>query len=367
MNKNTFVLAAMFGALTLAGCTSDSGGTEADSGASTDSGDVTADGGALADGGAATVDGGTGSGDAGQQPPNPGEAIDPAEPGRYASQTEDRTVALGTDQATVTVCSPSSDGGATAAPGPWPMVVASPGFMIERSQYRSMCEHLASWGYVAIVQTLPGNIFSPVNHRVLAERTLALIDWALGSDSGLAARIDAAAIATAGHSLGGKVSILAAILDSRIGAVVGWDPVDAKPPLNNGSPSVSPELMEGLTVPLAVLGETLDGRGGFMPCAPLAENYQQYFQTACAAPSAVEVTIADADHMDWVDDRATCDACGLCSMGTVDDAATRRITRRVTVAFLETHLRGNTAMQRFFGADVGDGATVRARSTAGCP
>jgi dienelactone hydrolase len=201
------------------------------------------------------------------------------------------------------------------------------------------------------------------NHQAKAAEIGDLVDWAIAE---LGSRVDAAKIATAGHSLGGKVSINAAILDARIRAVVGWDPVDALPPLSDGSTSVTPQLMAGLTVPLAVLGETTDGgAGGGMACAPSADNYARYFEAACGAPAALEVTIATADHTDWVDDRNDCGlACLFCGTGTTPDATTRQITRRITTAWLEVHLRGLDDLAGYLTAP-GAPSTVRS-DVPGC-
>ncbi len=193
------------------------------------------------------------------------------------------------------------------------------------------------------------------NHQDKAAEVGELIDWALDNTDA-----DPQRIATAGHSLGGKVSILAAIEDSRIRAVVGWDPVDALPPFSDGSTSVAPERIDELAVPLALLGETTDaGSGGGMACAPAADNYAAYFTGACAAPDALEVTIAGADHTDWVDDRDDCGfACVFCGTGATADATVLAITRRVTVAWLETHLRGRADLGAYLSAP-GSPATVR--------
>ena len=301
-------------------------------------------------------------------PPLP--VTDPADPGAYAVYIEDDVaVPIETEQAVLTICSPSVDNGASPASGPFPALVVSPGFQLPRSQYQSMCDHLATWGYIVLLQDYArqGGVFMPPNHQTLAEDVGRLLDWALSDQSGIAERIDEARIAVAGHSLGGKVSILSAILDARVRTVIGWDPVDANPPINNGSPSVTPELMDGLTVPLAVLGELLDSQGMFQSCAPAADNYQQYFENACAAPEALEVTVEDADHMDWIDDRNTCGfVCNACQNGTADDANTRLLTRRVTTAFLEVHLRGRNELRTYLAEpDIGAGVTLRSQ-VPGC-
>jgi dienelactone hydrolase len=267
---------------------------------------------------------------------------------------DDVSIPVGQATVTATICSPSSDGGSTPIATASPLVVMSPGFQLPRSQYLSACEHLATWGYLVILQTYSQSGFS-IDHQTLADDVGRIIDWALGGDSGLAARVDGDRIAATGHSLGGKVSILAATGDARIGAVIGWDPVDAN------SPSVTPELMDELTIPLAVIGETLDSSGGFMPCAPADNNYQQYFEHACAATAALEVTVAEADHMDWVDDRSSCGiTCSFCSTGETDDAVTRQITRRLTTAWLEVHLRGRSDAAGYLATPaLGSGVTVR--------
>jgi dienelactone hydrolase len=264
-----------------------------------------------------------------------------------------------------TVFSPSADG-TTPAPGPFPLVIVSPGFQLARSQYAVYCRHLATWGYLCITRDYAAS----GNHQAKAREVGQVIDWATGATSGLAARIDAGKIATAGHSLGGKVSINAAILDARVKAVVGWDPVDALPPFgNDGSLSVTPEMMGGLRVPVAVLGELTDSTGGLggQSCAPAADNYQQYFVAACQVPARLEVTIDMADHMDWLGDRASCGlACLACQNGPTTEATVQTITRRVTTAWLERHLRGDTSVTTWLAAPaVGMPASVRT-TAPGC-
>ena len=229
-----------------------------------------------------------------------------------------------------TVCVPTDGFGA-----PHPLVVISPGFGMGREQYTSYCEHLASWGFVAVVQTYQG-----ITHTDYADSVGDIIDWALDPNSGL--DIDADKIATAGHSLGGKVSILAAIRDARIKAVVGWDPVDSN------LPSVAPDQMGDFGVPLAMLGETLDATAAFPPtpaCAPADNNYDAYFTAASSRP-ILAYTVLEADHMDWVDD-PTCFLCGACRPGEANHLEVKALTRRTTVAFLRRHLLGDTNMDTY--------------------
>ncbi len=292
-------------------------------------------------------------------------ATDPGMPGPWSVQTQDNvSIALGTASVRGTVFSPAIGG--APAPGPFPLVVVSSGFQLARAQYGLYCQHLATWGYVCITHDYAAS----GNHQAKAREIGQIITWAQGPASGLAARIAGQPVGAAGHSLGGKVTINAAILDPRIEAAVGWDPVDALPPFgNDGSMSVTPEMMANLRVPLAVLGELTDSAGGIggMSCAPAAENYQKYFEAACQAPARLEVTIDMADHMDWIGDRASCGlACLACRNGQTPEATVRTITKRVTTAWFERHLRANAAVAPWLAAPL-LGAPTSLRTTApGC-
>ncbi len=209
--------------------------------------------------------------------------------------------------------------------------MVSPGFQLGRAQYDSYARHLASWGMTVIAADYTSSGFF-LDHQQLADDISLEITWAL-AQTDLA--IDPAKIATAGHSLGGKLSMLVAVDDPRVKAVVGWDPVDG-----GSSPTVAP-LMGSMTANVAVIGETTDASGGGMPCAPAANNYQTFYD---AAPSpALAMTVANADHMDWVDD-PSCFACSLCSPGSADAELARAATRRLDVAWLRLQLEGDTTM-----------------------
>ncbi len=296
----------------------------------------------------------------------PSASGDPGLPGTWQVHTQDNVaIALGAGSVRGTVYSPSM-GGAAPAPGPFPLVIVSPGFQLARSQYAIYCQHLATWGYVCVTRDYAAS----GNHQAKAREVGQIIDWAQGAASGLASRIAGQPIAVAGHSLGGKVSINAAILDTRIKAVVGWDPVDALPPFgNDGSQSVTPEMMGNLRAPIALVGELGDSMGGLggMACAPAADNYQQFFQAACQAPSRLEVTIAMADHMDWIGNRASCGlACLACSNGQTPDTTVHLISKRVTTAWLQRHLRNDASVEAWLAApQVGTPTTVRT-TAPGC-
>jgi len=222
------------------------------------------------------------------------------------------------------------------SPGATALVVISPGFQMARTQYASYAHHLATWGFVVVLTDYADQGFF-ADHQLMANDVTAVITYALANQPG----IDPAKIALAGHSLGGDISVLAASGDPRVKAVVGWDPVDAS------SPSVVPEHMSGFTAALAVLGETTDSSGGFMPCAPTADNYEQFYMTAPAP--AYAMTIDGADHMDWVDD-GSCSFCNVCTAGTAPPERAHTATRRLNVAWLRSQLFADTTMQPWLAA-----------------
>ena len=134
--------------------------------------------------------------------------------------------------------------------GSLPLVIVSPGFQLDRDFYRSYAEHLASWGFIVATQSYSGRVSGNCSsHASIAEDTLALVE-VLTNDTFLNLDINPEAVGLVGHSLGGKISILSAVLDSSIAAVVGLDPVDAN------TPSVTPGLSVISRAALADWGNT---------------------------------------------------------------------------------------------------------------
>ncbi|MDQ3369316.1 MAG: hypothetical protein M3680_28145 [Myxococcota bacterium] len=262
-----------------------------------------------------------------------GDARDPATDGDLAVTTTTVTIpgAGATRSLAATVFTPM--GGAT----PRPLAIVSPGFQMPRAQYTSYARHLATWGFTVVLADYAESGFF-LDHARIAADYPKVIDWAIAQPS---LGVDGTQIAALGHSLGGKLSVFAASLDARIDAIVAWDPVDS----NN--PSVAPEKMSGLGAAIAVIGETTNSSGGGMPCAPAAENFLQFY--AAAGSPAIAITVAGADHMDWVDD-PSCGFCGLCAAGTAAPELVRTVTRRLDVAWLRRQLLGDLAMDAWLDA-----------------
>jgi pimeloyl-ACP methyl ester carboxylesterase len=231
---------------------------------------------------------------------------------------------------------------------PFPLAVIAHGFMLPPTQYENYARRLASFGWVAVTPDFPTSLFSP-NHRANALDLLGVVDWAAGAPQ-LAGLVDTARTAMLGHSLGGKVALLAAVLDSRVRAVVGLDPVDTVP--LGCSPTDCPDvssLMPGLTIPTLLLGEILDATG-LQPCAPAADNYTTFY-AGTPSPS-LEVTAVGAAHMSFLDDISTCGLpCQVCQAGTTPNATVNALARAYSTAFLERRVRGVEGYETYLTGD----------------
>ncbi len=340
--RTTHTIIGLLVAVVLAGCHGDAGAQEdAHPGP-----DVQASDAGVTDGG---PDGVTPQPDAGST-----EITDPAEPGAYTAISSTTSVSVGSDLIPLTLYWPQG-------PGPFPVIVFTHGFMLSPSLYDSYGTHLASWGYVVIMPEMPGTMFSPTVHRVLKELLRGVLDWvdtegpAPGGVFG--GRANPALLGLAGHSMGGKISLLVSTEDNRPLAVFGVDPVDASGGPTGGDPvdypSVTPELMPQISVPLGLLGETVNATGGSMgqACAPAEDNFQQYYQHAVSP--ALEIDVLGANHMSFLDNPDCGLTCSMCTSGTDDPAVTRLLTRRYMTAFFNVFVAGDADYRSYLvGADI---------------
>jgi len=312
--------------------TTDGDGSDGEADDTTD-GDTTDGGGSETDGGDTT--------DAGGELP-----ADPVDPGddTWTVTTFDLPVDTGTLPLTLYI--PDSD-------GPHATAVFTHGFQLGPADYASYGEHLASHGFVVIMPQMPGSLFSPTTHVQLRDYIVEILDWivlaGLDASSPLQGKADPAAIGLTGHSMGGKISIFAATSDPRPLGVFGIDPVDAAGGPGQGptpeNPSVTPELMDSISIPLVLLGETTNASDGFMACAPAEDNFRQYFINASSP--ALEIEVLGANHMSFLDDTNCGIACSACPTGTDDPAQTASKTRGYLTAFFALTLRGDEAYRPY--------------------
>lgn len=226
-----------------------------------------------------------------------------------------------------------------------PLILFNHGFMLWGELYRSLGEQLASHGFVVALPSYPMS-FSSANHTALAGDARFVVDHCLALDAqpegALFGLIDETKIGASGHSFGGKLSLLVASMDPRIQAVGVLDPVDGGGPAPDDPilfPSVAPERMADLHMPLLFIGAELGGVSWFLiPCAPAGENYQCFYEAA--NPPAIEVTQLGAGHGQYADPGAEA-MLAACAPGTVNADWVRSSSAAYLTAFFLGHLRGD--------------------------
>lgn len=225
-----------------------------------------------------------------------------------------------------------------------PAVLIGHGFLIAPDQYDSYAEHLASHGIVACTVDFVTGL-TP-NHALWATDYRAALDRLIVANAEpggpLEGRIDSTRLGLAGHSLGGKLAVLAAKEDARVKALLGIDPVDTMEP--------NATALLPLPIPTAYLGETIDSAAEGMACAPEGANYRAFFE-ASNSPT-LEVTVVGANHVSFLDDRQRCElVCGFCNPATVADAEVQAVTRAYLVAFFGAYLDGRDLQPQLTGAE----------------
>ncbi|MEZ4447035.1 MAG: dienelactone hydrolase family protein [Polyangiaceae bacterium] len=262
---------------------------------------------------------------------------DPDQDGPYTTATIAGVESVSATGHDVAVHCAYPTGGPTAAP--YPVVLVGHGFQIAPSQYASYVQRLASHGYVAMTVDFVAG-FTSSNNVAQATELLAGLDWAEAEPS-LAGLADTSLVGTTGHSLGGKVAVLAAVNDARVKATIALDPVDSS---MNCSPTNCPDVSALLPIakPTAFLGETIDATGTFQACAPAADNFETFY--ANAATPSLKVHLLGANHVGFVDDVNTCGfACSFCNPASESNAVVNALSRAYVVAFFQRHLRGEVA------------------------
>jgi chlorophyllase len=273
----------------------------------------------------------------------------PNEAGPFATSAFDATATVAATGHSVPMhCVLPSDAGT------YPLVIIAHGFQIPGAQYHGYADRLATHGYIACSADFPAG-FTP-NHAESAKDLSGALDWALGANSAsgnpLTGKLDPSLVGVMGHSLGGKLSVLAAASDPRFKAVLGLDPVDSSMLCN---PTDCPDASSALplAIPTAFLGETLDATAGLggQACAPAADNYQTFY--ANAATPSYRFTLNGANHMSFLDDPSTCGlVCSFCQPATLAHSDAIGIARALSVAFFERRLRNRPEYESFLtGAD----------------
>jgi pimeloyl-ACP methyl ester carboxylesterase len=210
---------------------------------------------------------------------------------------------------------------------------------------------LASHGFAVLIPSFDDSPFSAFDHADLAASLNALVDQALQPGQIFSQNIDPEHIGMGGHSRGGKAALLAAIQSPRPKAVCTLDPVDSlgspfdNPAPTPENPSVTPELMGGLTVPSGYVGAGM-GAEGIVPCAPKEDNYHEYYKAA--ATPAYEWLLEDAGHGDFAENGGL--ATQFCN-SNADAQTVRNFSATTLVAFFQVYLGNAPAYQPWLDGD----------------
>lgn len=206
--------------------------------------------------------------------------------------------------------------------GPRPAVVFLPARSAPEWQYESYGRELASRGFVVAMRGWYS--FFRTDPELAADAS-RIATWLVKEKLA-----DPDHLGLAGHSMGGKSAILAALDDPRFGAVVAIDPDE------NGRTWVARGPIAKLKAPLLVIGMEVAYKA-FRLCATPDGNYRSFFPHA--PPGTIELTVRGADHVQSMD-RPDYPGMGICRVGTADSQRVRLVTRGATVAFFEQHLLG---------------------------
>ncbi|GAX85766.1 hypothetical protein CEUSTIGMA_g13181.t1 [Chlamydomonas eustigma] len=221
-------------------------------------------------------------------------------------------------------------------PSNCPLVIVSAGFLLDGTSYRSYCQDLASWGYVAVLY----DVSELLDDRQMVAAIRTMMDCCAADPQVNKVYSPEKGVLLVGHSRGGKLSVLAAAEDSRVQALVLLDPVNntAMTPSGPGYPSALP-LLRQLTSTSSSRGRAplptlIVGAARNQDVVPEDAGYRRFLE-ACVGPAwFLEV---QAGHLQFLDRQAA-----LFSMfsapGPLSDATVRSISKAAMLAwFQEVH------------------------------
>ena len=183
--------------------------------------------------------------------------------------------------------------------------------------------------YVCVLYDKVENLSSTIDDETSSLFVSEIINWLAGGQ--FEGGLQTEAVYAVGHSRGGKISLLAAERDERIGAVCLVDPVDSNEyaPEGPGYPSAI-KALPAFSAPLAVIGG-----GHSEDCIPVQSNYKRFFEGASSR--AMLCNVKEAGHFQYLD-RTSMVQAAVCSEGKVASQAVRDLSKAVIVAWAEIML-----------------------------
>ncbi|MFO7676503.1 MAG: dienelactone hydrolase family protein [bacterium] len=248
-------------------------------------------------------------------------------PGRFAAafRTEDIPGSTELMQGS-RIYYPESAGVIPRRAAPAPVVVFGHGWQMGIDRYYSYAEHLATWGYIAVLPTISNPIIRPEHDRRArlmadAARFAAALDTVTGDP--FAGRVARANWGFCGHSMGGGLAMLAADtlrLGDSLRAVAALASPQTDPPTNAAN----------VRVPKLVIG------GGTDNTAPWPAVREAYWQGA-PAPGTFGV-VRGANHGYFMDYSYFWENGGTAGITREEQL---RSARRWLTAIFERYLHGD--------------------------
>ena len=304
-----------------------------------------------------SASGGTSGGSVGSSTTGGITVADPTSPGPYTYASLDSSFASdGGYGGDVPVHVVYPTGGPEA--GPYPVILFAHGFTIDQTEYYSYLEAAASFGYVAMTVNYQTSLIN-ADYIENTNDFLGGLTWLTAQQDASTAQTDGGSaplvglantnlVGASGHSLGGKLAILAAAQDSRIQAAIEFDPVDGSAMCLNTSDCPNAAAVLPLPIPTGFLGETLDANpiaGSSQACVPASANYTTIYTPAS---SSFEITLLGAGHVSFLDSISACGFfCDFCQTPSAPQAQVLTIAHSYLVSFYERYLRGNTGYDTY--------------------
>uniref|UniRef100_A0A383VW28 ARMET C-terminal domain-containing protein n=1 Tax=Tetradesmus obliquus TaxID=3088 RepID=A0A383VW28_TETOB len=218
-----------------------------------------------------------------------------------------------------------------------PVVIFTPGFLLNSSLYRSYAQRLASWGYTVLLWDL-----SDVLDDTLTVAYMKQVIDMCGSDPRLRQYCNCSKLLLMGHSRGAKLSCLIADQEPRVQGLCLIDPVDNSSfgPQGVGYPSSLPSLQAAASsrqLPVLIIGAALN-----TDVVPPEANWRRFVAAAAAGRAPVwEVVLRGSSHLQFLDKQQPLFAL-FSNNGPTPDEVVRQITQTCMVAFAQLALCPST-------------------------
>ncbi len=223
---------------------------------------------------------------------------------------------------------------APPAPGTFPLIIYAPGAGGSADENADLCEHLARHGYIVLASTSLGASDKTIEYTMAGvEPQVRDIQFLLGFAHTLPG-VDLRHLAVVGWSWGGMANVFAAARDGRIGAIVSLD--------GTREPALTKQIdVRRLTAPWLYFSRTPDtipqiNQSGIDTTFSLL-NEARY-------ASVTQVILYPFQHADFTSARLH-----EASDKAYSDFAREEVRQaygvmvRLTQAFLDAHLKGDTA------------------------